>query len=200
MRFIDQEQELRRELPKVYGNADYREYAGQLEEIDGLLIRSGIEAQFVAMRLAESFVLQRFCRVGWLEGVTIPSKSTLERYDKLAPEGEIRELVSVLLRMAGGVDHAGLGLDAEVGIDVLLADSTCLKANIHCPTDWVLLRDGVRTLMKAVKLIRREGLRHRMEEPETFLREINRLSIEMTQGRRAADSVKWCAAMLRGMC
>jgi hypothetical protein len=44
-----------------------------------------------AMRLAESFVLQRFCRVDGVDGVAIPSKSTLERYDKLAPECEIRE-------------------------------------------------------------------------------------------------------------
>jgi IS5 family transposase len=245
MRFIDQEQELRRELPKVFGNADYREYAGQLDEIDRMLILSGIETRFVevrlatweqsgrrvgikarvryqkmcvealrmgiarqltereyrkfAMRLAESSVLQRFCRVGGLEGVTIPSKSTLERYDKLAPECEIRELVSVLIRMSGGADHARLGLESEVGVDVLLVDSTCLKANIHFPTDWVLLRDGVRTLMKAVKLIRREGLKHRMDEPETFLREINRLSIEMTQGRRAIDSVKRRKQVLRKM-
>jgi len=245
MRFIDQEQELKRELPKVFGNADYREYAGQLDQIAGLLVRSGIEARFVevrlaaweqtgerlgtkarlryqtmcvqalrvgiarqltereyrkfAMRMAESFVLQRFCQVEGLEGVKIPSKSTLERYDKLAPESEIRELVSVLLRMAGGVDHAGLGLDADVGVDVLLADTTCLKANIHFPTDWVLLRDGVRTLMKAVSLIRCHGLKHRMEEPETFLREINRLCIEMTQGRRAADSVKRRKQVLRRM-
>lgn len=52
MRFIDQEQELTRELPKVFGNADYREYAGQLEQIDGLLVQSGIEDSFVEARLA----------------------------------------------------------------------------------------------------------------------------------------------------
>jgi hypothetical protein len=245
MRFIDQEQELRRELPQVFGNADYREYSEQFELIDQLLIRSGIESRFVqmrlaeweqtgerigtkarlryqamcvqalrvgiarqltereyrkfAMRLAEGFVLQRFCRVGRLESATIPSKSTLERYDKLAPESEIRELVSVLLRMAGGNDYAVLGLEADAGIDMLLADTTCLKANIHFPTDWVLMRDGVRTLMKAVSLIRRHGLKHRMEEPETFLCEINRLCIEMTQGRRAVDSVKRRKRVLRRM-
>jgi hypothetical protein len=34
--------------------------------------------------------------------------------------------------------------------------------------DWVLLKDAVQTLMAAVELIRREGLRHRMDEPKTF--------------------------------
>lgn len=245
MRFIDQEQELKRELPKVYGNVDYREYAGQLEEIDRLLIRSGLEARFVeaqldiweqgakrggtkarlryqemciqalrigiarqltereyrkfARRLAESAVLQRFCRVEQVDCVKVPAKSTLERYDKLAQESEIRAVVNVLLGKAGGPSHDDLGLKAEVDVDLLLADTTCLKANIHFPTDWVLLRDAVRTLMKAVILIRKQGLKHRMEEPETFLCEINRLSMEMTQGRRAADSVKRRKQVLRKM-
>lgn len=82
---------------------------------------------------------------------------------------------------------------------MLLVDTTCLKANIHFPTDWVLMRDGVRTLMKAVLLIRRHGLKHRMDEPETFLCEINRLCIEMTQGRRAVDSEKRRKRVLRRM-
>jgi hypothetical protein len=245
MRFIDQEQELRRELPKVFGNADYREYAGQLEQIDELLVASGVETRFVekrleeweeagqrvgmkarlrqqkcciqalrmgiarqltdreyrkfARRLAESPVLQGFCRVDQLGGVRIPAKSTVERYDKLAPEGEIRAMVNQLLKKAAGAGHAELGLDAELGVDLLLVDTTCLKANIHFPTDWVLLRDGVRTLMKGVSLIRRHGLKHRMEEPETFLRQINRLCMEMTQGRRAADSMKRRKQVLRKM-
>jgi len=246
MRFIAQEQELGRELPRVIGNVDYAEYRAQLELIDGFLVKSGIEQRFVETRLeawletgervgvkaqlryqqmclqalrcgiarqltdreyrkftrrvAESAVLQRFCRVEQFEVVRVPSKSTLDRYDKLAPETEIRALVSQLLRKAGdSAGHSDLGLETEVGLDVLLADTTCLKANIHFPTDWVLLRDGVRTVMKAVKLIRREGLKHRMEEPERFLSEINRLSMEMTQSRRAAGSVKQRKRVLRRM-
>ena len=35
---------------------------------------------------------------------------------------------------------------------------------------WRLLRDGVRTLMKATLLIREAGLRGRMQAPEEFLR------------------------------
>lgn len=151
-------------------------------------------------RLAESAVLQKFCRLDRVDVIRVPSKSTLERYDKMAPESAIRGVVSELLRMAGApAGHVKMELEAEVGVDVLLVDTTCLKANIHFPTDWVLLRDGVRTVMKAVKLIRREGLKHRMEEPETFLREINRLSMEMTQSRRAPGSVKRRKQVLRRM-
>lgn len=245
MRFVAQEQELGPELPNVFGNADYAEYRAQMEQIDELLIRSGVERRFVeqrleewkraggrvglkaqlrhqklcsqalrcgiarqltereyrgfARRIAESPLLQRFCRMERREGVRVPAKSTLERYDKLAPEGEIRNLVSLLLGMAAGERHEDLGLETEVGVEALLADTTCLKANIHFPTDGVLLRDMVRTLMKAVKLIRREGLKHRMEEPETFLREINRLAMEMTQSRRSPGSVKRRKQVLRRM-
>jgi len=61
------------------------------------------------------------------------------------------------------------------------------------------LRDGTRTLMKAVKLIRREGLKARMEPPEQFLRRINRLCIEMTHSRRQRQSQKERKRILRGM-
>ena len=67
-----------------------------------------------------------------------------------------------------------------------MLDSTCVKANIDFPTDWVLLRDGVRSLMEATLLIRRAGLRVRMQPPEAFLRRMNRLSMEMTQQTRRA--------------
>jgi hypothetical protein len=46
--------------------------------------------------------------------------------------------------------------------------------------DWVLLRDATRTLMKAITLIRAQGLRHRMEDPAVFIRCMNILAMGMT--------------------
>jgi hypothetical protein len=60
-------------------------------------------------------------------------------------------------------------------------------ANIHYPVDWVLLRDATRTLMRSVRLIRDQGLKHRMEEPEAFISRINKLCIKMTQVWRRKD-------------
>ena len=56
--------------------------------------------------------------------------------------------------------------------------------------DWVLLRDATRTIMKAVKLIRERGLKHRMEAPSQFIKEMNKLCIKMTHARGAKDSKK----------
>jgi hypothetical protein len=83
-----------------------------------------------------------------------------------------------------------LGLKEALDLEAYFLDGSCLKANVHFPTDWVLLRDGVRTLMKATWLIRQAGLRGRMQAPEQFLRCMNRLSIEMTQQARRAGRKK----------
>ena len=63
----------------------------------------------------------------------------------------------------------------------------------------MLLRDATRTLIKAVTLIRKHGLKNRMGEPSTFIRQINRLSIEMTHTRRRPDSRKARKQVLRAM-
>jgi hypothetical protein len=63
-----------------------------------------------------------------------------------------------------------------------------VKLNVHYPTDWVLLRDAARTLMKATILIRQRGLKVRMRKPREFLKEMNGLAMEMTrQGRHGGN-------------
>jgi hypothetical protein len=79
-------------------------------------------------------------------------------------------------------------------------DSTCLKANIHYPVDWVLLRDATRTLMKATVLIRREGLKQRMPQaPLQFLSDMNKLAMAMSASRRRPDAKKQRKRVLRQM-
>ncbi|MHB1309314.1 MAG: hypothetical protein ACYC23_19730 [Limisphaerales bacterium] len=92
-----------------------------------------------------------------------------------------------------------LGLKKALDLETCFLDNTCLKANIHFPTDWVLLRDGVRTLMKATLLIREAGLRGRMKAPEAFLTRLNRLCMKMTQETPRADSKKGRKRVLRRM-
>ena len=46
-----------------------------------------------------------------------------------------------------GVIHQPFDLEEAISLANLYFDGTCLKTNIHFPTDWILLRDAVRTLM-----------------------------------------------------
>jgi len=155
-----------------------------------------------AARLADSPLLQWFCRIGELERVKVPAKSTLQRYANWLPEVEMRALIGGLLRQAGAPKVQGaqvLALEAPLDFSTLFLDTTCLQADIHFPTDGVLLRDGVISLMQSVALIRRHGLKSRMEEPKTFIKRINRLSIEMTHTRRKKESQKERKRVLRLM-
>jgi hypothetical protein len=151
-----------------------------------------------AARLADSPLLQYFCGVSELPCITVPSKSTLERYDKWWPQADIRQVVQELLG-AGAAAPQKLVLPEAVDLESAFLDTTCLSANIHYPVDWVLLRDATRTLMKAVQLIRDQGLKHRMEPPQSFLTRINRLCIQMTHASRQNDTQRHRKKTLRQM-
>jgi len=163
---------------------------------------TGESARGLSVRLADSELLQWFCRIDRLDVVRVPSKSTLDRDEKLVPEALVRKLVDRLNRVAASTDADGqpeLGLKKPLDIEALFLDTSCVKANIHYPVDWVLLRDATRTLMKAVAVIREHGLKNRMVEPCEFIRGINRLSIEMTHTRRRPESRKERKRVLRTM-
>jgi IS5 family transposase len=136
-----------------------------------------------ATRLADSPLLQFFCGIDQIDLIKVPSKSTLERYDKWWPESEVRQVVHQLLNL-GATAPEKVGLTDPLDLETAFLDTTCLSANIHYPVDWVLLRDATRTLMKSVRLIRKQGLKHRMEPPESFMTRINTLCIQMTHAGR----------------
>jgi hypothetical protein len=139
-----------------------------------------------------------FCGIDALDVVRVPSKSELQRFADWLPADEMRAVIDGLL--TGAIQKSKkLGLREALDLEAYFLDSTCLEANVHFPTDWVLLRDGVRTLMKATLLIRQAGLRGRMEAPEEFLRRMNRLSIQMTQEARRSGSKKGRKRVLREM-
>ena len=121
--------------------------------------------------------------------VRAPSKSELQRFADWLPAETMRRVFDGLLLVAREQPKK-LGLTEALDLDAYFLDSTCVKANIHFPVDWVLLRDAVRTLMKATLLIRQAGLRQRMEAPEAFLRRMNQLCIAMTQQSRRAGGRK----------
>ena len=148
--------------------------------------------------LAGNPLYQWFCWMDALDQVRVPSKSELQRYGHWLEAAPMRKIIQGL--SLAGINRSGpLALKEAIDLEDYFLDTTALKANVHFPVDWVLLRDGTRTLMKAVQLIRREGLKARMEAPQEFLRRINRLSIAMTHSRRKRGSQKERKRVLRGM-
>jgi IS5 family transposase len=165
---------------------------------------TGLSFREFAVRCAESSLLQWFLGIGELDRVKVPAKSTLERFSKwvgadlLTPLHD--RLITQAVTAAGADAPQPLGLAVPVDATVVFFDSTCLKANIHFPVDWVLLRDATRTLMKATKLIRRAGLKQRMpQEPLAFLSRMNQLAMAMSATSRRPDAKRQRKRTLRQM-
>jgi hypothetical protein len=151
-----------------------------------------------ATRLADSPLLQHFCAISELGVIKVPGKSTIQRYDNWWPEAEVRELIYGFAGQ-GATGPERLHLPEAIDLETVFVDTTCLPVNIHYPVDWVLLRDATRTLMSSVGLIRGKGLKHRMEEPETFVSRVNSLCIQMTHALNKADGQRQRKKIFRQM-
>lgn len=151
-----------------------------------------------AARLADSPLLQHFCGISSVDGVRVPSKTTLQRYSTLWQQSEIRNAIAQLL-LTGADCPQQLLLAQELDLENVFMDTTSVTVKIHYPVDWVLLRDATRSLMRAVELIRQHGLKHRMEPPMVFVRTINRLCIQMCQAASQPDSQRKRKRILRQM-
>jgi hypothetical protein len=154
----------------------------------------------LSMRLAQSELLQWFCGIDNFGEVRVPSKSTLQDYAHWLEEGAMTAVLDQLKAAASRTEAGGscpVGLANALELDVVWVDTTALKALIHFPVDWVLLRDAARTLLKAIGLIRKHGLRHRMEEPGEFLARMNKLCMAMSAARRQGDSKRQRKKVLR---
>ena len=100
--------------------------------------------------------MQWFCGLGQIDKITVPSKSSLQRYQTWLPEEQMRPLMEQLLGQ--GRDQAPLlQLKESLDLETAFLDCTCVKADIHFPVDWALLRDATRTLMQVTHLIRQRA-------------------------------------------
>ena len=131
--------------------------------------------------LAKSPLYRWFCGMDDFDVIRVPGKSTLQDYAHWLPVEKMEDLLGTLAKAVANEDQARIiGLEAELNMSMVWVDSTCLKANIHFPVDWVLMRDAVKSLVANIVTIRRHGLIHRISEPEKFLREINALAMGMS--------------------
>lgn len=154
-------------------------------------------------RLADSPLFQWFCLIDHLAVVRVPAKSSLERYDKIVPEQIVHDLINDVTIKATQPDtpqdHQVLNLEKPIDIREAFMDASCIKANIHFPVDWVLLRDVILRLIPQIVIIRNKGLKNRMPVPEEFIQKINNLCLAMTNSRRKAGASKKRKHILRLM-
>ena len=158
----------------------------------------------MSRELACNFLYQKFCGLWRLGSVKVPSAKTLERYEKMASSEMLVNLVAHLNHAAAvPASDSGeqtLRLASPVNLGVEYVDATALKARVHHPVDWLLLRDAVRTLTLAIAQARKYKIYSRMSKmPQEYLCSMNQLCIEMTQARRTSDSVKKRKNVLRRM-
>ena len=161
---------------------------------------TGESYRVFSIRLADSTLFQWFTSINSFSHRKAISKSTLERYEKCFDEERVANKVRKWLGGLSDPNKASeMGLKQPIETTEFFMDSTCIKANIHFPVDWVLLRDAARSLILAIKKIRAQGLKHRMIEPTVFLKQMNRLCIIMTHVRRKVESKKQRKVIFRAM-
>ena len=161
---------------------------------------TGESYRLFSIRLADSTLFR------WFTGITsfgcrkAISKSTLDRYEKYFDESQVAQDVRACLAGLSDFDKAHtLGLNDPIDCSNVFMDTTCIKAHIHFPVDWVLLRDAARSLISAIKTIRAKGLKHRMITPHLLLKQMNILCIEMSHTRRKSHSNKQRKTLFRAM-
>ena len=114
----------------------------------------GEDFRGMSRRLAECPLFRWFCGLEELAAVRVPGKSLLQDYAHWLPAETRRPLIEQLILAAHQPPSASrLELANALELETVWVDTTCVKANIHFPADWVLLCDAVRTLMKATRLI-----------------------------------------------
>ena len=166
-----------------------------------LLGITGDSYRKLSCHVADSQLFQWFTHTSAVDGIRPVSKSTIERFEKMFPDKEVGELIHTINRAVGDEAEAKelLYRETELRFDEIFADTTCVKANIHFPVDWVLLRDATRTLINTVILIRSKGIKYRIGVPADFLKEMNKLCIEMTHVRKKKDAKKKRKRIFRRM-
>ena len=154
----------------------------------------------MSKRLAMCELYRWFCRLEDFDMVRPPSKSTLQDYADWLPIEKMGSILNALTAAVKDKNKAQvIGLEQEMDMSMAWVDSTCLKANIHFPTDWVLLRDAVRTLAASILTIRRHGLKNRINDPQIFMAQMNALAMRMSAAGRKTGGKKERKSILRQM-
>lgn len=161
--------------------------------------------------LADSPLEQWFCYLENFDQTKAPSKSSIDRAKNVFTPEIMDQAAAMLLQKAASAPDTDdstmekamnlLGFEMPVNLVEVWYDSTCHSPNIHFPVDWVQLGDCCRTLLKAIRTIRRHGIKNRMQKGgvDKLLHDLNVLNIAMANARRRKDSKKLRKKILRSM-
>ena len=178
----------------------YVQYAIQALRCNYMVRERSWSCREAAFTIAASEELQRFIFAGDFTYAKCPGKTKINDFNSIVPGDFIRRINdSLLMQFSDAAKIENYGLNNPLDVKTLWLDGTCLEANIHFPVDWVLLRDAVRTLIKAIICCRKHGLKHRIPAPQSFISQINSLCMEMANCRRRKDASKKRKAALRKM-
>ena len=98
----------------------------------------------LSQRLAECALYRWFCALPEFPRVQVPGKSRLHDYAQWLSASQMELVLSSLTKALVDEERAlQIRLENELDTAGVFVDSTCLKANMHFPVDWVLLRDGL---------------------------------------------------------
>jgi hypothetical protein len=161
---------------------------------------TGESYRLFSIRLTDSELLQWFTGISAFSSRKAASKSSLERYEKLFDEKLVAHEIHKWLANLGDSNKAiAASIHEAIDYKSVFIDTTCIKGHIHFPVDWVLLRDSARSLLSSIKIIRSQGLKNRIIEPSLLLKQMNKLSMNMTLVGRKKDSKKQRKTILRAM-
>lgn len=154
----------------------------------------------MSKRLAQCPLFQWFCKIGELDRVRVPGKSTLQRYKHWIEEKELKQIGKSLIKAVSDEKMAEeIGIKQVLLMEQTYMDTTCLEADIHYPADWLLMRDATRGVIASITTIRKHGLIHRMPSPSSFTRKMNGLCIGMTAAFRESGSNRQRKKIVRQM-
>jgi IS5 family transposase len=168
-------------------------------------ILSGESHRQFSVHLADSELLKWFCHYNFIGLKRAPAKSTLQRMEESVPRDMLEQITTQLIKSAAQVDDEGnsiLKCAQPIDLTTVWMDCTCAKLDIHFPADWSLLRDGVRSIMRSIMVIRSHGLVHRLPDPYSFVAEINKHAMAMSGASRrgrGGDKKKQRKKTLRSM-
>ena len=163
-----------------------------------LIALTGDSSRELAIRVSDSRLLYWFTTFDIKAKGT--SKSAIDRHEKRFTATEIEELIHTLNQAVSNAEQARqLILESELDFSRHWVDSTCIKADIHFPVDWVLLRDAARSLIGSIEVIRKHGLKYRIGDPQDFIRRMNSLVMQMTHTRKKKNGSVHRKKILRKM-